>query len=306
MFENLFAHRGLSLDRLRSFLEVAEAGSIVGAVDGDPVRQSQYSRQIGELESFFGVELVRRAGKRLQLTPRGKQLAAAARAQLQGLSDFQQACQNAPLNFHIGAGDSLLQWLIIPQMSRFQELFPRTKLFLYNHRSRDIAERLVDLRLDFGVARASIIGAPLSQYSLGSVTYGLFVPKKIQKGVAQWSDERLLQELPWVTLGSDGELMEKLVRACLQKKIQINFSLITESFPQAARAVHSGCYAAILPLHAENDFDPSEIVVKNSPFLKTCARKVVLAWNPKMLTFRPGADSAREFLQKYLRLKTNR
>ncbi|HWY75152.1 MAG TPA: hypothetical protein VN281_06020 [Verrucomicrobiae bacterium] len=43
MFERLFAESGLSLDRLRSLLEVGATGSIAKAADGDPVRQSQYS-----------------------------------------------------------------------------------------------------------------------------------------------------------------------------------------------------------------------------------------------------------------------
>ena len=52
MFENLFAKHGVSLERLKTFLEVAQAGSIVEAAHGDLTRQSQYSRQIKELEEF--------------------------------------------------------------------------------------------------------------------------------------------------------------------------------------------------------------------------------------------------------------
>lgn len=53
-FEHLFDISGLSIDRLRSFLKVAEAGNLATAAQGDVVRQSQYSRQIKELEGFFG------------------------------------------------------------------------------------------------------------------------------------------------------------------------------------------------------------------------------------------------------------
>jgi len=75
MFEALFSTRGLSLDRLRSFLEMAEAGGIARAAPGDPVRQSQISRQIRELEEFFGTELTQRRGKGLVLTPAARRLA---------------------------------------------------------------------------------------------------------------------------------------------------------------------------------------------------------------------------------------
>ena len=46
MFEHLFSERGLSLDRLKTLIEVARAGSIAGAARGDSARQSLYSRQI--------------------------------------------------------------------------------------------------------------------------------------------------------------------------------------------------------------------------------------------------------------------
>ena len=52
MFAKLFAQSGLSLDRLRALVEVGATGSIVRAAEGDPARQSQYSRQIKELEDF--------------------------------------------------------------------------------------------------------------------------------------------------------------------------------------------------------------------------------------------------------------
>ena len=49
MFEHLFAERGLSLDRLKTLIEVAKAGSIAAAARGDSARQSLYSRQIKEI-----------------------------------------------------------------------------------------------------------------------------------------------------------------------------------------------------------------------------------------------------------------
>ena len=60
MFENLFSEHGLSLERLRTLQLVSEAGSIAAAARGDTTRQSQYSRQLKELEQFFGTTLTRR------------------------------------------------------------------------------------------------------------------------------------------------------------------------------------------------------------------------------------------------------
>ena len=88
MFDALFSERGLSLDRLKVLIEVRDAGSIAQAAPGDPVRQSQYSRQLRELSEFFGCELAQRRGKILKLTAQGERLAELAREQLRSLEDL--------------------------------------------------------------------------------------------------------------------------------------------------------------------------------------------------------------------------
>ena len=104
MFEHLFSERGLSLDRLKTLIEVARAGSIAGAARGDSARQSLYSRQIKELEEFFGVELTRRRGKVLVLTRPGWELVRRAHESLCLLDDFKSRSRNMPYRFTIGAG----------------------------------------------------------------------------------------------------------------------------------------------------------------------------------------------------------
>jgi hypothetical protein len=47
----LFSERVLSPDRLTVLIEVRDASTIAQAAPSDPVRQSQYSRQLRELSS---------------------------------------------------------------------------------------------------------------------------------------------------------------------------------------------------------------------------------------------------------------
>src|SRR6266478_8948420 len=117
MFAKLFAESGLSLDRLRALLEVGAAGSIVKAADGDPVRQSQYSRQIKELEDFFRSKLIERQGKGARLTPHGKELARISRFFMLGLSNFQRGCLNEEQTFHIGASATFIRRFLLPVVS---------------------------------------------------------------------------------------------------------------------------------------------------------------------------------------------
>src|SRR2546428_10036760 len=91
MVSQLLQETGLSLDRLQSFCLVAEAGGVTKAAKGDPARQSLFSRQVKELEEFFGTELVRRKGRGIALTAARQRLHLLAREQLLALSDLQKA-----------------------------------------------------------------------------------------------------------------------------------------------------------------------------------------------------------------------
>jgi DNA-binding transcriptional LysR family regulator len=60
---DIFTLKGLSFDRLRAFIAVFESESVTRAAGGDPTRQSQYSRQIRELEEALGVKLFDRRNR---------------------------------------------------------------------------------------------------------------------------------------------------------------------------------------------------------------------------------------------------
>src|SRR6266404_5634566 len=114
MFDPLFAENVLSLNRVKALLEVAAAGSIVKAADGDPVRQSQYSRQIKELEDFFQVKLMERHGNRIRLTENGRELARVSRFFLLGVSNFRRGCLTEAQSFRIGASATFIECFLLP------------------------------------------------------------------------------------------------------------------------------------------------------------------------------------------------
>lgn len=147
MFEQLSSRRGLSFDRLRALVDLAREGSITKAAGGDPIRQSQYSRQIKELEQYFGVELTQRHGKGVALTEAGKRLAQIARETFHSLDDFQAANQDRQVRVTVGAGDSLLQWLVLPRLGALQKKLPNTQIVLRNCRTRHIVDGLAELPL---------------------------------------------------------------------------------------------------------------------------------------------------------------
>ncbi|MBL9142395.1 MAG: LysR family transcriptional regulator [Verrucomicrobiaceae bacterium] len=135
MFAELFSRSGLSLDRLRAFLALAHAGSIAKAAPGDVTRQSQISRQISELETFFGAELTERRGKTLALSEAGKRLSTLIQQQLQDLDDFRIEQSGARKSFAIGASASVLDWMVVPAIHGIREALGQSTIRLEAKRS---------------------------------------------------------------------------------------------------------------------------------------------------------------------------
>lgn len=177
MFEHLFAERGLSLDRLKTLIEVAKAGSIAAAARGDSARQSLYSRQIKELEEFFGVELAARRGKVLALTRSGWELVRLASESLCLLDDFKSRSRNLPYRFTIGAGDSLHAWVVAPVLADIQQRGLPWLFALENLRNSEIPLKLQNMDVDFGIVRTSALAAEgLESRAICSMDYALYVP----------------------------------------------------------------------------------------------------------------------------------
>ena len=78
-YRNYAYHAYMDLLLLRSFLAVAETGTITGAADRLNITQPALSRRIVQLEEHFGVALLARGRKGVTLTALGKYVAPQAR-----------------------------------------------------------------------------------------------------------------------------------------------------------------------------------------------------------------------------------
>lgn len=301
MYENLFSERGLSLDRLRVLVEVHDAGGIAKAAPGDPIRQSQYSRQLRELSEFFGTEVAQRQGRQLKLTAHGVELAELVRSQLHSLQDFRAVCRSESIDYTIAAGDSLIHWLVIPRLRAVLRKIPSARFATCNLRTNEIAQRLKDGRVDFGVIRKDALVAPLKSAPLGSLTFTAVVPKALVpiRGHPTLSD--VLGSLPFAAHTSDGQFTQKLREVAKKLKTELRPTLVCQSFPQAMAAVRSGGFGAVLPTLALRDLEPGSYLELPASPLADLSRNLVLAWNSRLPAIRPGAKKVIEHLQTELR-----
>jgi len=303
MFDSLFDERGLSLDRLRTLLEVRDAGSIAEAAPGDPIRQSQYSRQLRELSDYFGVQLGRRQGKLLKLTSEGARLADLAREHLRSLQDFRAECRSDSSDYAIAAGDSLLQWLVIPQLGKLVAGAMRVRFAIVSLRSHEIVHQLSEGNIDFGIVRGDAVGSGLKMFFLGRLDYCAVAPASLLKGIKHPGFWDIVKSCPIAIQTTDGQFTRKVREISVSPGFAFRPALSCQSFPQTVSAVRSGLFAAILPKLALTALPTKSYVMAEGGPLGQLQREIVLAWNPRTMRLRPGAPRLLEQMQNLLQFK---
>jgi DNA-binding transcriptional LysR family regulator len=288
MFERIFAESGLSLDRLRALLEVGAAGSIVKAASADPIKQSQYSRQIKELEDFFRTRLIERHGKGTRLTASGKELARISRFFMMGLSNFQRGCLAEEQTFRIGASATFIRQFLLPVLSGPSLKKAGTSYVTEVTPDEELERRLHDLTLDFGVVGSAVLSRPLQTRFLGEWKLELWVPKCLRlsetKAVQAFEQRRLplvlARELDWSSASLPG----------------YEPGLVCDSFLDSRAALEGEEIAAILPGFLAPSKASQSFMRVHIPKLDSQAFGFHLAWNPRLVRLNPHAVRRRDWL----------
>lgn len=300
MIRELLGKKGFTLRNLHLLLELEDAGSLVKVAKGDATRQGQYSRQLKELSKCFGVSLVERQGRVLKLTENGRSLARLVSEALCSVDDFQRTCAGEQLEVSVGAGDSVLQWLLLPRMHAIQEKVRNVHFTLFDLRNDAIAEKLAEQKLDFGIMRETAVPPKHRKERLFQMSFSIFAPRRLlpKKDVADY--KAVLRSVRLVRHSPGGELINRISWLAHQEGLSLNNCLTCEGFPQACRAVQSGSYAAILPTIARGDLSGSEYAEIEWPALKGEARWLALAWNPRQVSVRTSLEKVAACLKAEL------
>ena len=295
MYKELLSRRGLSLDRLHNFCLIADAGGIAKAAKGAPGKQSLYSRQIRELEEFFGVELTRRRGRRVALTEAGNSLARLIREQLQALVEFKHSCRSQPVPLTIVAGNSVLEWAVSQRLPKLCADLPNVQVTLISRRTDDIRRDLLDLKADLGILRQNAIAPRLKNRPFCVQAYALFVPAQLAGNLSDKQVVAKLDTLP-LALVAGGTFRVNFLTAASRVSLAPRIIVSCSSFTQAATLVETGSFATVLPTLAACRITMKSCRVIQLPFLERQSRKLVIAWNPRLAAVRPLIIAAAESL----------
>ena len=300
---SILSKSGFSLDRLAGFCAVASAGSIVGAARGDAVRQSLLSRQIRELEEFFGAELVRRQGRGLVLTAAGEELAALGRGQITALGDFAASCQNAPIRVSVASSESLLQWLILPRLPALRKAVSNAVFVLHHEDNAAIAARVQEGIHDFGLVRRKVSHGEAGIAELGNLQEVLIAPKALLPR-AELNLSEALRSIPLAV--PVGGALRTALNAYAGKHapktgVGLHPAVECTSYLHASAALKSGACAAILPSLALSEFPEELHSTWSLAPLKLERHPVSLIWNQRNAAVRPVLTQLAQAMSRLLR-----
>jgi DNA-binding transcriptional LysR family regulator len=285
---NLDTLKGLSIERLQTLCLVAERGGITKAAKGNPNRQSLYSRQIKELETALGVSLINRGQTPRCLTALGEKLEHAAREFLRQIHDLSSRASEHRMEITIGAGESVIQGLLLPRLKDLA-LSDRTLCLTFrNLTSRGIVDQLLAERLDLAVVRKSALRGPLSSRSLGRLGIKPAASKRLAGTLAKkpsldWKD---LARHPWVILEGDGELRASLLGMAAEAGVIPDIALQCTSYGQIIDVVSSSPVIGFLPEFLFSAQRP-QIQALDFAGTSTLGREMVIAWHPAAVRRRP-------------------
>ena len=122
----------MDLKRLRTFVTVAEKGTVSGAAAALRITQPALSRQLQDLEAEFGVSVFEKVGRRLRLTAEGAELVGMCRTLLRHADDVLEYARSLAEGdsgeLHIGATPHTIASVFTGFLRQFAAKYPRVRV----------------------------------------------------------------------------------------------------------------------------------------------------------------------------------
>lgn len=293
MFDDLFARKGLTFDRLRRLVEAAEHDSYADAAGGDPTLASSFSRDIKHLEDFFECKLVRKEGRQISgLTPQGERLRHLITEYFGALIAMKDEFREPPDQITIGAGETVLQWVICTRLEVLKAAFPLSRLKLCNYGSAETIRRIEEGTLDVGIVdRASLTQMGDTRHfamlSLGEIEYALYLTQSLLDQHRDLGEREMLETLPLAGLEGLPPLASANQMEQALSGFKLNFAVILTSFPQVIQAVRTGSLAGFLPTLAEEELKTHGIAKVENEYLRNLHVEIVLIYSTRLGGVKP-------------------
>lgn len=278
--DDLF-HRGLSLDKLRAFVEVVRSESVTAAAKGQPSRRSLMSRQIGELERTLGIELFTRKGKALHLTEAGRELALITAAWFTEFGTTVERFLTAQETLRLGAGASVFEALLFPRLAGLEQAFPGVRFEFVGASTAEAVQMLHQGKIDLAILRSGLSASGLVEIPACSISFRLVGRRDFDRGIGDWSVTEFLGRVPLTVIGGQGQWLEALRRLCDKLDVTPRWGHRVETFGHVRELLKAGAAGGLLPRALTEELDGSVYRVMGDPALATLDRRLSIVYDSR-------------------------
>ena len=275
--------KGLSLDRLETLSQIVSQGSIAQAAGGNPNRQSLFSRQVAELEEWFGITLLDRSSVPNKPTPAALRISREVEAFMSNLDSVRENASGGRRVVVFGAGERMIRSYLVPWAAKIRE--PNLRWVFRNLTSAGVRGELLAKRIDFGILRKDHCPAGLTSVGMKPIPMCLLLPADGKKTMRklQWKD---LSDLPLVMLEGDGSFNRFLMEKASGFSVEIDVMTECSSWTQVIDAMNGFNVGGFLPKDMEKQF-PTGFSAVQLAGLEEYADEYVIAWSRAEADKRP-------------------
>lgn len=290
---------GVSTDRLHTLCAVVEAGSIVLAAGPDPNRQSQFSRQLKELEKALGTSLFDRVGKTLQPNETGRRVALAAQTFFGALDDVMNAAVARAETVRLGAGEAVLRWFVMPHLGELMAGEPPLRFEVHSLTTEFALREVLAGSVDLVIMRTDSVADHLQSEVIKTIQYVLAVPRTLL-GSREGSEVFEGRSLPFAELAGDGYFAKTVQATAATLGLNLRTVVQAQTFSLLVSAVESGTASAFLPDVAARSLPEERFAIVSAEGMGALNRSLSLVWNGEVAESRSSVRRAISRLRRVL------
>ncbi len=246
------------LSSLALFIRVAEAKSITKAAAASHIALAAASRRIAQLEDQFGVELLHRSARGVDLTAAGEALLFHARRMMEQVDEMRAEISDYTMGakgmVRMQANASALAQYLPGDLASFSAAHPAIKVSLGEERSSAIVAALLGGGADVGIVMEGAEGADALQlFDYRADTLVALVPVRHPVRARSIAFEKLLDH-DFVGLESNTVISRLCARQATLAGKPLRLRMQVQSFAVVVRLVQAGLGIGVLPLEAVHAF----------------------------------------------------
>jgi len=241
------------LASLALFVRIAETRSITKAAQAGHIALAAASRRVSQLEDQFGVQLLYRTARGVELTPAGNALLFHARQMLgkvdemrAEISDYSKGAKGI---VRVAANASALAQYLPLDLAKFAAAHPAIKLALGEERSAAIVEAVRTGATDVGIVMEGADAPGLELYDYREDVLCAVMPRKHPVRARKLAFARLLDH-DFVGLEGNTVISQILLAQAARAGKPLRLRVQVKSFDVVARLVQAGLGIGVLPEEA--------------------------------------------------------